>query len=175
MMLLQFAMDSDRKRSKNEPAGAAQTFRYPAASHPIVLYDGVCGLCNRTVQFVLKYDREGFLRFASLQSSLAAQILARHGKDASDLDTVYAVLNFDPATTDKNNGEELLERSSAVLYILRRLGGVWGTTGGMLRLIPRPIRDWGYGIVARIRYRVFGKYDMCPTPTAETRDRFLDL
>lgn len=143
-------------------------------SNPIVLYDGVCGLCNRTVQFALKRDREGIFRFASLQSKLAGRILARHDEDASDLDTMYVVLNCDPADPEKESGE-LLERSDAVLYILRRLGGFWGVTGNLLRLIPRPIRDWGYGIVARMRYRVFGKYDTCPVPSAETRARFLDL
>ena len=143
-------------------------------SNPIVLYDGVCGLCNRTVQFALKHDREGIFRFASLQSALAGRILARHNRDASDLDTVYVVLNCDPSRTGTVD-ETLLERSDAVLYILRRLGGFWGVAGSLLRLIPRPLRDWGYGIVARIRYRVFGKYETCPLPSAETRARFLDL
>lgn len=142
--------------------------------HPIVFYDGICGLCNRTVQFVLKRDRDGTFRFASLQSPLAGRILARHGRNAADLDTVYVVLNCDPANLEEG-GEDLLERSSAVLYMLRRLGGVWGAAASVLRLIPRPVRDWGYGIVARIRYRVFGKYDACPVPSAETRARFLDI
>src|SRR5262249_31684800 len=141
---------------------------------PIILYDGVCGLCNRTVQFVLKRDREGIFRFAPLQSALASRILARNGKDPSDLDTMYIVLNCEPANLEKG-GEELLARSDAVLHFLRQLGGFCGAMGSLLPWIPRPIRDWGYGLVARTRYRVFGKYDTCPVPSAETRARFLDL
>ena len=140
---------------------------------PIVLYDGVCGLCNRMVQFVLKRDRGDTFRFASLQSSLAKGILARHGRDAADLDTVYVVVNRE-VSNPEHSAEQLLARSDAVLFILRRLGGFWDAVAGLLRLIPRPIRDWGYRIVARIRYRVFGKYDTCPIPSAETRARFLD-
>ncbi len=173
MMLLEFDMDSD-PAGKGGPVNSLQTSGYSGGANPIVLYDGVCGLCNRTVQFVLKRDRAGIFRFASLQSALASRILARHGKDASDLDTVYVVLNCDPANLEKG-GEALLVRSDAVLYILRRLGGFWATMGSLLRWIPRAIRDWGYGIVARIRYRVFGRYDTCPIPSAETRTRFLDL
>ena len=142
--------------------------------HPIVLYDGICGLCNRTVQFVLKRDRAAVFRFAPLQSPLAGRVLAKHDKDATDLDTVYVLLNGDPADLAKD-GEVLLERSSAVIYMLRRLGGFWGVVGNVLRWIPRPVRDWGYGIIAKIRYRVFGKYDTCPVPSRETRKRFLDL
>jgi predicted DCC family thiol-disulfide oxidoreductase YuxK len=173
MMLLEFDMDSD-PAGKGGPASSVQNSGYSGGANPIVLYDGVCGLCNRTVQFALKRDRAGIFRFASLQSGLASRILARHGKDASDLDTVYVVLDYDPANLEKG-GERLLVRSDAVLYILRRLGGFWGALGSLLRWIPRPIRDWGYGIVARIRYQVFGKYDTCPIPSVETRARFLDL
>src|SRR5258706_16452898 len=85
-------------------------------SHPILLYDGVCGLCNRLVQFILRRDPGGVFRFASLQSPLAGRILARHGADATDLDTVYVVVNYD------QNDEQLLPRSDAVIFILRNLG-----------------------------------------------------
>jgi predicted DCC family thiol-disulfide oxidoreductase YuxK len=162
-------------------------------SHPILLYDGVCGLCNRLVQFVLRRDPEGVFRFASLQSGLAERILARHGADARDLDSVYVVVNCDQVD------ERVLARSDAVIYILRQLGAAefrsvgqpgtavptqatataksglafWRVVGMVLRVIPRPVRDWGYGLVARYRYRVFGRYDTCPVPSAETRSRFL--
>lgn len=152
----------------------AQSIENTGAFHPIMLYDGVCGLCNRLVQFVLKRDRAGVFRFAAIQSHWAARLLARHVKNATDLNTVYVVLNFDPANPEKSRGE-LLERSNAVLYVMRRLGGFWAMSGNLLRMIPRTVRDWGYNIVARIRYRVFGKYDTCPVPDAETLARFLDL
>ncbi|MGP0019357.1 MAG: thiol-disulfide oxidoreductase DCC family protein [Candidatus Sulfotelmatobacter sp.] len=144
-----------------------------STTHPILLYDGVCGLCNRLVRFVLRRDLAGVFRFAALQSPLAARILSRHGVDAQDLDTLYVVLNAEQAD------EILLLRSDAVIFILRRLGGVerpfWRLAGVLLRLVPRAVRDWGYGMVARRRYRMFGRYDACPLPSEETRNRFFDL
>ena len=86
-------------------------------SNPIVLYDGVCGLCNRLVQFLIKRDRHDRLRFASLQSDFAAAILKRHGADPHDLDTVYVVKDYEQPN------EELLARSNAILYVLPELGG----------------------------------------------------
>ncbi len=165
-------------------------------SHPILLYDGVCGLCNRMVQFILRRDRAGLFRFASLQSALAATILVRHGADAGDLDTVYVVVNYELAD------EFLLSRSDAVLFILQHLGAAelrsarpglrpgptqatptpistppgslfWRVAGRVLRMTPQSLRDWGYGVVARNRYRMFGRYDTCPVPTEGTRSRFL--
>ncbi|HUO25256.1 MAG TPA: DCC1-like thiol-disulfide oxidoreductase family protein [Candidatus Aquilonibacter sp.] len=136
--------------------------------HSIVLYDGVCGLCNRFVQFILPRDRHAIFRFAPLQSSLAARILARHGADPRDLDTVYVVLN------PEQPEECLLARSDAVLFALKQLGGLWKLLALLSGAVPRPIRDWKYRLVARYRYRLFGHYDSCPLPSPETRDRFLD-
>jgi predicted DCC family thiol-disulfide oxidoreductase YuxK len=161
-------------RMKDEWMGEPQDIANTGAVHPIMLYDGVCGLCNRMVQFVLKRDWDGIFHFAALQSQVAESILKLHGKNAADLNTVYVVLNFDPADPEKSSGE-ILERSNAVLYMMRRLGGFWAVSGNLLRMIPRNVRDWGYSIVARIRYRVFGKYDTCTVPNAETRARFLGL
>jgi predicted DCC family thiol-disulfide oxidoreductase YuxK len=145
---------------------------------PILLYDGVCGLCNRMVQFVLKRDRDGVFRFASLQSAVATRILARHGVNAADLDTVYVVANRDRGESDQHAGQWddqiLLSRSDAVLFVLTQLGGIWGAAGRILRLAPRGVRDWAYRAVARTRYRIFGRYDSCPLPTEATRARFLD-
>jgi predicted DCC family thiol-disulfide oxidoreductase YuxK len=136
--------------------------------HPILLYDGVCGLCNRFVQFILRRDPHGIFRFASLQSVLASQILQRHGLDAADLDTVYVVVNPDKPS------ESLLARSDAVIYVLKQLGGGWRICALFGKLFPRPLRDFFYSLVARIRYLVFGRYDICPLPTEETRARFID-
>jgi predicted DCC family thiol-disulfide oxidoreductase YuxK len=135
---------------------------------PILLYDGVCGLCNRLVQFILRRDRDAVFRFASLQSSFAGTILARHGASVVDLDTVYIVLNH------SNPGESLLARSDAVVYVLKQLGGVGRFCALLFHLLPRALRDWIYRAVARNRYRVFGRYDTCPLPIQETRTRFLD-
>jgi predicted DCC family thiol-disulfide oxidoreductase YuxK len=138
-------------------------------AHPILLYDGVCGLCNRLNQFVLRRDPAGIFRFASLQSALAARTLSRHGADATDLDTVYVLVNPDQPD------EYLLARSDAAIFVLKQLGGFWGLLGFVAQFKPRFLRDWGYRIVARNRYRFFGRSETCMLPSSENRDRFLDV
>ena len=140
--------------------------------YPIILYDGVCGLCNRLVQFLLRRDRKGVFRFASLQSALAAQVLARHEVNAGELDAAYVVLNH---CGEDHSEERLLARSDAAIFTLQQLGSIWELAAFFLRLIPRPVRNWLYGLVARSRYRIWGRYDTCPLPTEETRPRFLDV
>jgi predicted DCC family thiol-disulfide oxidoreductase YuxK len=137
--------------------------------HPILLYDGVCGLCNRFVEFILRRDRNAVFRFASLQSALAARILARHGANPSDLDTVYVVVHPD------GNNEYLLLRSEAVLFVLKQLGGLGRLGAFLLQLPPKFVRDWAYNAVARYRYRVFGRSDICTLPRDQDRGRFLEL
>jgi len=141
---------------------------HESASNPIVLYDGVCGLCNRAVQFLLKRDRHDRLRFASLQSEFAAQLLQRHGFDNKDLDTVYVVLNQGEA------GEALLAKGDAFLVFARELGGVWNVAR-LGRIIPRSIRNWLYDSVARHRYQVFGKYDACMLPDPRYKHKFIEV
>lgn len=133
-----------------------------------MLYDGVCGLCNRLVQFLLKHDSHDRFRFASLQSEFTSRLLTRHGVDPHDLDTVYVVKNYNEA------GEALLARSDAILYMLTELGGVWAfaSTG---RVLPKALRDAFYKIVARNRYRVFGKHESCMLPEPQHRAKFLDV
>ena len=132
-------------------------------ANPVLLYDGVCGLCNRLVRLVLKHDSQAHFRFASLQSAYAARILQRHDLDPHDLDTLYVV-----------EGEQLVTRSDAVIFILRKLGGFWLAVAASLRVFPKSLRDWGYSVVAHHRYSVFGKYESCPLPEKKYRDRFLD-
>ncbi len=138
-------------------------------ANPILFYDGVCGLCNRLVQFVLKRDARDYFRFASLQSDFVVRILQRHGLDPRDLDTFYMVTDYGQPD------ERLTARSDAALAVLRQLGGVWGAMALVLRVLPRWLRDWGYGLVARTRYRIFGKYDTCPLPEQKQRHKFLDM
>jgi predicted DCC family thiol-disulfide oxidoreductase YuxK len=137
------------------------------AAGPIILYDGVCGLCHRLNRFVLARDPTGRFRFAALQSALARETLARHGRDPLDLDTLYVVLGHG------RPDERLLGKSEAALWILRELGGAW-RAAAMLRVLPRWLRDPGYDLVARTRYRLFGRYDACPLPDPRHRARFLD-
>jgi predicted DCC family thiol-disulfide oxidoreductase YuxK len=138
-----------------------------STSNPIVLYDGVCGLCNRAVQFLLKRDRHDRLRFASLQSDFAATLLKRHGVDHQDLDTVYVVLNQGEAN------EALLAKSDAFLLFTKEIGGVWSITR-FGKIIPRPIRNWLYDFIARHRYQVFGKYDACMLPDPRHKHKFIE-
>jgi predicted DCC family thiol-disulfide oxidoreductase YuxK len=135
------------------------------SANPVILYDGLCGLCNRLVRFVLKRDTHARFRFASLQSNYAARILQARGLDPHDLDTLYYV---------SESGEGFAVRSEAVISVLRDLGGFWAVIAVVMRIFPRSLRDWGYGLVARRRYRVFGKYEDCPLPENKYRDRFLD-
>ena len=138
-------------------------------SNPIVLYDGVCGLCNRLVQFVLKNDGNDVFRFASLQSKLAEQILVRHRLRSESLETVYVVLDYGLAE------ERVLSRLNAVVYVLQQLGGPLTYVSALLRVLPAPVQNFLYGLVARNRYRVFGRYETCPLPDSDTRSKFLDL
>jgi predicted DCC family thiol-disulfide oxidoreductase YuxK len=137
--------------------------------NPIIFYDGVCGLCNRLVQFVLRHDSRDRFRFASLQSDFAAHVLQRHGAAPEDLDTMYVVLDHEPPE------ERLASRSDAAIVVLRELGGGWSVLGLTLRALPGWLRNWGYSLVARNRYRTFGKYDSCPIPSEKDRRKFLDL
>jgi predicted DCC family thiol-disulfide oxidoreductase YuxK len=137
--------------------------------NPIIVYDGVCGLCNRLVQFLLKRDKQGRLRFASLQSDFAAKVLQRHGIDPKDLDTLHVIENYEQP------GERVLQRSDAILRAGRELGGFWSASAAATKVIPRALRDVIYRFVARNRYRVFGKYDTCMLPEPNQRSRFLDV
>jgi predicted DCC family thiol-disulfide oxidoreductase YuxK len=140
----------------------------PNMSHPILLYDGVCGLCNRLVQFILRRDRNVVFRFASLQSVFAAAILARHGANPSILDTVYVVVDRELPS------EYLLSRSDAVIFVLKQLPGAWQTLAFVMRLVPEFLRDAVYNLVARNRYRLFGRSEVCALPSDQDRSRFLD-
>jgi predicted DCC family thiol-disulfide oxidoreductase YuxK len=128
----------------------------------ILFYDGVCGLCDRLVQFVLAHDRRARFAFAALQSRLAEETLARFGKDPRDLDTVY-VLAADG---------RLLHKARAILFVLGQLGAPW-SWARLCGLLPTRLLDWSYDRVAKNRYRMFGRRDACRLPSAEERSRFV--
>ena len=134
----------------------------------IILYDGVCGVCNRFVGFVYPRDPAGRFHFAPIQGGAARAILARHGRDATALDTMYVVV--EPGSPS----ERLLERSDGVLHVLRGLGPGWRLAAAALALVPRPLRDPVYRLVARNRYRPFGRHDTCVLPAPEHRARFIE-
>ena len=132
---------------------------------PVLLYDGVCGFCNWTVQTLLRCDPSGRLRFAALQSEYGRTIVSRH----PNLEGVDSVVLIEPS----NDGERVSVRSTAALRLVGYLGGAWRLLL-VLYLIPVPIRDAGYDLFARYRYRLFGRLDTCAIPTPEVRARFLD-
>lgn len=133
----------------------------------VVFFDGVCGLCNRFVDFVLSRDRQGAIRFAPLQGETARRGVRGEGRGASSetrsLDTIVWL--------DSSSREFV--RSAAAVRVLWRLGGVWSLIGWLLWLIPRPLRDVGYRLVAANRYRWFGKKETCRLPSPAERERFL--
>ena len=133
----------------------------PNGTQAIVFFDGVCGLCNHTVNFLMARDRHGVLKFAPLQGETSREIVP--GPVREQLNTfVFA-----------DHGK-LSYRSSALARILLRLGGLWSVAGALLWMIPWPLRDAGYRIVSKFRYRLFGKNEACRLPTPEERSRFLD-
>jgi predicted DCC family thiol-disulfide oxidoreductase YuxK len=134
---------------------------------PVLLYDGVCAVCNWAVQLILRYDPHGPLRFAALDSDFARAIVARH-PDVADIDSVMFVDG--PGEPD----ERVAVRSAAALRVVGYLGGPWRLLT-VARVIPGPIRDWLYEGFAAVRYRVFGKYDACPLPPLEVRSRFISV
>lgn len=126
----------------------------------VVYFDGLCGLCDRFVMFVLPRDRNHRFKFAPLQG-LTAQDRLRGRLSEEGLKTIV----LEDAGT-------LRVRSDAVLAILSRLGGAWKLAGA-LRIVPRPIRDAAYDLIARRRYRWFGRREACRLPLPDERDRFL--
>ena len=134
---------------------------------PVLLYDGLCGFCDGTVQFILRHDRKKTLRFATLQGDYAREIFARH-PELADIDSLVLV-EPDPATQN----ETVHYRSNAALGVARYLGGAWHLAR-VTGIVPRFLRDLAYDGFARIRYRVFGRHNSCPIPTPDQRARFID-
>jgi predicted DCC family thiol-disulfide oxidoreductase YuxK len=132
-----------------------------------VVYDGVCGLCDTFVQFVLPRDRTRLFQFASLQSQYGAGLVRRHGGDPERLDTVYVIVGHRGATP------RILSRARAVLFVLDAIGG-WWRVPALAGALPDRVLNWGYDTVARHRYRMFGQSDTCLVPRAEYGDRFIE-
>jgi len=130
-----------------------------------IFYDGHCGLCHRTVRFVIARDPEGRrFRYAPLQGTTIAALVSAERR--AGLPDSIVVLTED---------DRLLMRSDAFLHILRRLGGFWGFVAGITGVVPRVIRDGVYDFIARVRYRIFGRrVEVCPVTPAELRARFDD-
>lgn len=129
--------------------------------NPIILFDGVCVLCTTNARFVLRHDRRGHFRLASVQSEAGQALCKRFGVDPDDPDTML-VIDSDRTRRD----------SDGVLAIAEALGWPWRALG-VMRVIPRGWRDAAYRRIARNRYRLFGKHDACWVPSPEQRARIL--
>ncbi len=129
--------------------------------HDILLFDGVCNLCNWATRFVIKRDPTGHFQFAALQSPAAKMIASERRVSLSYTRSVVLI-----------SGHQVYTKSSAALRVLKQLRGLWPCLSIFL-VVPRPIRDLIYDFIAQNRYRWFGRRDQCMVPTAEIRARFL--
>ena len=127
----------------------------------LVLFDGVCNLCSALVQFVIRHDRAAKFRFAAIQSEIGNEIFQSHGLDPAELHTFAFVADG-----------KMFMRSDAAIEVASRFGGAWRILR-VFRFVPRVVRDSIYTIVARNRYRWFGRKEVCMVPTPEIKERFL--
>lgn len=127
----------------------------------VIIFDGICNFCSSAVRFIINRDSKAVYRFIPMQTELGRQILARYGYDPDDTQTFLLL------TT-----EGILERTDAALEILRAFSWRWQPLR-ILQALPKPFRDWFYNVLARNRYRWFGKKDTCMIPSDEIKSRFL--
>jgi len=132
-------------------------------SKPLLLFDGVCNLCNGAVNFIIDRDHNQKFVFASLQSELGQQIAEQHQLPKEDFNSMVLL---------KNNKVYL--RSNAALEITRDLSGGWPLLHGF-KIVPRSFRDWIYTVISANRYKWFGRQDQCRIPTADIQNRFISL
>ncbi|RMB60514.1 thiol-disulfide oxidoreductase DCC family protein [Dokdonia sinensis] len=128
----------------------------------IILFDGVCNLCNSSITFVIKKDRKDLFRYAPLQSEAGQFLTQKHKIDPTETDSIILV-----------EGERASIKSTAALRVARHLKGAYPLLFGFM-IIPNFIRNWVYDYVAKNRYKWFGKKDACMIPTPELRSKFLD-
>ena len=129
--------------------------------HKIILFDGVCNLCNSSVVFAIKRDKSDVFRFAALQSEIGEQLTSKYNIDTSKTDSIILI-----------DGEKYYEKSSAALHIAKYLSGGWPLLYSFI-ILPKFIRDSVYNIIAKNRYKWYGKKESCMIPTPELRSKFL--
>jgi len=128
----------------------------------ILLFDGICNLCNGAVQFIIKRDPEGKFKFAALQSEAGKKMLVKLGLPTDYMNSMVYI-----------HGNNYYTKSTAALHVLKDLGSAWKLAYGFM-ILPRFVRNFFYNIIAKTRYRIFGKRDYCMIPTPELKSRFLD-
>ena len=126
-----------------------------------ILFDGVCNFCNRSINIILKHDKNNYFQFAPSQSNAAIERFQALSIDQKSIDSVILIDN-----------EKVYTKTDAVIQIAKQLSG-WPKLFRLLKFIPKPLRDFGYDLIANNRYRLFGKKDNCMIPDASIRDRFL--
>ena len=129
--------------------------------YEIILFDGICNFCNSSINFVIDHDPEKHFKFAPLQSEIGQEILTQFHKNTKDFDSVILL---------KNN--QLYEKSEAALEITKHLSGFWKYLS-VFKILPTFFLNFFYDIIAKNRYRIFGKADSCRMPTPEWKERFL--
>lgn len=132
-----------------------------ASDTSIVLFDGVCNLCNGAVTFIIRNDPKRRFRFAALQSPVGQTLLQRHRLPTATLNSLVLI-----------EGEHAFTKSTAALRIARRLGYLW-PVAFLFILVPRPLRDFCYDLIGKNRYRMFGKREACMIPSTDLNARFL--
>lgn len=133
----------------------------PDTARPIVIFDGTCNLCNGSVNFILRHDRRGLFLFAPNQTPAGQRLLQRFGYPTQDVGSLLLV-----------EGERVSSKTTAALRIARLLGFPI-CLAYLFIFVPAPVRDWAYGILARNRYRWFGRAESCRLPTPEETARFV--
>lgn len=154
--------DADGEGDVGRRDGVAVDLAEVVDEGPVLLFDGVCNLCNGVVRFVVERDPEGTLRFASLQSAVGEAVLERLDLPADELETVVFL-----------EGNRAYTRSAAAIRVGELLGGPY-RVAGLGWLLPRRVRDWLYAVVAEHRYEWFGRKDQCMVPTPALRERFVE-
>jgi len=134
----------------------------PEVQNPVVIFDGVCNLCNGAVNFIINRDPSARFQFASIQSSTAKKLLTTLELSSDNLDSIILIENNKPYI-----------KSTAALRICKKLGALWPLLYIFI-LVPRPIRDYFYDIVAKNRYGWFGKREKCMVPNTKIESRFLN-
>ncbi len=130
-------------------------------SGPILLFDGVCNLCNKLVIFIIRRDYRAKIRFSPLQSPAGSSMLHTGGLSAENINSIVFI-----------EGTSYFMKSAAVLHIFKVLGGGWNILFGLI-IIPEFIRDFFYDLISKNRYRIFGRTEKCMIPSAEIIERFL--
>jgi predicted DCC family thiol-disulfide oxidoreductase YuxK len=129
---------------------------------PIILFDGVCNFCNRSINIILKHDKDSYFQFAPSQSNAGIDILQQFDLDQKASTSVILIDN-----------EKIYTKTDAVIQIATYLTG-WPKSFRLLKFIPKPIRDFAYDVIAKNRYALFGKKETCRIPDESIRHRFLD-